>query len=212
MGQSKDRRSDIEIVADILRLLRLGQASKIEIIHTSQISAEQASKYLKPLFEAGALEDSEERMGLPSCRITKKGLAILSQIENLREMFPKNGALEILQKSSIIEINVGQVLVTAGVNNLARSNKQFATFVESSLGRYRKGDWGEASFKEQQLNYLNQERGRLIFSSYEAEGLPEIWITTSPDRSYTSIMFSDEHADIGPLEPYWVDKRAVSPE
>ena len=69
MWQSKNRRSSIEIVADILRLLRLGDASKIEIACTSKIHGEQASKYLERLLEAGVLEHSQDKMELPGYRI-----------------------------------------------------------------------------------------------------------------------------------------------
>lgn len=212
MGQSKDRRSSVEIAADILRFLRLGFASKIEIAHTSQISVEQASKYLEQLIEAGALEDSEDKMGLPSLQITKKGLSLLNQIENLREMLPKDGAVDILHKSKIIEINIGEILVTRGVTGLAREDTQFAAFVQKCLDRYRKGDWGEMSDEEKRLNDLSQETGRLVVSSYESKLFPEIWITTNPDRSYSTVMFPDEYASVEALEPYWLEKHVKSPQ
>ena len=212
MWQSKDRRSSVEIVADILRLLRLGYASKVEIIHTSHISGEQAYKYLAQLLEAGALENSEDKMGLPSYRITKKGLSLLSTIENLREMLPKTGAVDILHQSKIIEMNIGQILVTKGVVELARENKQFAAFVQTSLDRYRKGDWGEMSDGDKRLNDLSEETGRLVLSSYESDVFPEIWIMTNPDRSYSTVMLPEEYASAEPLEPYGLEKRIGTPE
>jgi predicted transcriptional regulator len=212
MSQSKDRRSSIEIVADILRLLRLGHASKIEIIYTSQISGEQASKYLGQLKEAGVLENSEDKMGLPSYQITKKGLSLLNQIENLREMLPKDGTVDILYKSKIIEMNIGQILVTKGVTKLSQENKQFAAFVQESLDRYRKGDWGEMNSEDKRLNDLSEESGRLLLSSYESQGFPEIWITTNPNREYTTVMFPDEYASMIPLEPYSSINKVKSPE
>lgn len=212
MSQSNYRRSGVEIVADILRLLRLGYASKIEIIHTSHISQEQASKYLKQLMEAGVLENSEDKMGLPSYRITKKGLSLLNQIENVREMLPKTGAVDILRQSKIIEMNIGQILVTKGVSELARENKQFASFVQTSLDRYRKGDWGNMSDKDKRLNDLSEETGRLVLCSYESDIFPEIWITTTPDRSYSTVMFPEEYANAEPAEPYWLEKHIGTPE
>jgi predicted transcriptional regulator len=210
MWSSKHHRSNIEIIADILRLLRLGNASKIEITYASQISGEQASKYLEPLIEAGILENSEEKMGLPSFQITKKGLALLNQIENLREKLPQDGTVDILHKSKIIEINIGQILMTKGVTKLARENKRFAAFVRRSLDRYRKGDWGEITDEEKRLNDLSEEKGHLVFSSYESEGFPEIWIITSADRSYSTVMFPDEYTSVEPLEPDWLEKRVSS--
>ena len=212
MPRSKDRRSSVEIVADILRLLRLGHASKIEISHVSHINGEQAYKYLEQLIGAGALENSEEKMGLPSYQITKKGLALLSKIENLREMLPETGVFNILLQSRIIEMNIGQILVTRGVAVQARENTQFASFVQTSLDRYRKGDWGELSDGDKRLNDLSEETGRLILSSYESDYFPEIWIMTSPDRSYSTIMLPDEYSSAEPLEPYWLEERIKAPE
>ena len=212
MWQSKDRRSSIEIVADILRLLRLGYASKVEIIHTSHISSEQAARYLDQLIRAGALENSEDKMGLPSFQITRKGLALLSTIENLREMLPKAGAVDILQQSKIVELNIGQILVTRKVAELARDNPRFATFVHDSLDRYRKGDWGELSEDDKRLNDISEKTGRLILSSYESGTFPEIWIMTSPDRSYSTIMMAGEYATTEPMEPYWAEKKTAATE
>jgi predicted transcriptional regulator len=212
MLQPKDRRDSIEIVADILRLLRLGYASKVEIIHTSHISGEQAYKYLEQLISVGALENAEEKMGLPSYRITKKGLALLSKIESLREMLPPTDVIDILHQSKIIDMNIGQILVTRGVAAMARENKKFASFVEASLERYRKGDWGEMSEGEKHLNDVSEETGRLVLSSYESADFPEIWIMTSPDRSYSTVMFPEDYASAEPMEPYWLEKHVGTPE
>lgn len=208
----QSHRSRIEIVADILRLLRLGHASKIEIAQVTQIRNEQASRYLEKLAEAGILENAEDKMGLPSYQITKKGLSFLNMIEHLQEMLPVDGAINILRQSKIIEINVGRILVTRGVLTLARENKRFATFLQKSLERYQKGDWGEMSDDDKRLNDLSEENARLLLSSYETQGFPEIWISTSPNREFTTIMFPDEYASMEPLEPYSLAYEVKSPE
>jgi predicted transcriptional regulator len=212
MHQSKDRRSNIEIVADILRLLRLGYASKIEITSVSHINAEQAYKYLEQLIGVGALENAEDKMGLASYRITKKGLALLSKIESLREMLPETGVVDMLHQSRIVEMNIGHILVTGGIAELARDNKRFASFVQTSLDRYRRGDWGEMTEGDKQLNDISEETGRLVLASYEADILPEIWIMTSPDRTYSTVMLPDEYSSAVPLEPYWLEERVKTPE
>jgi len=51
-----------------------------------------------------------------------------------------------------------------------------------------------------------------LFSSYESKHIPEIWITTEPDRSYSTIMFSDEDVSIEPLEHYWLAEGVESQE
>ena len=211
-GQPKYNRSRIEIIADILRLLRLGNTGKTQITYYAHLNQEQASDYLKSLLEADLLEGAEEEMGLPSYRITKKGLMALSAIENIKEMLPPEGTTDILRRSTIVEINVGHVLVTKGVANLARDNEEFASFVQKSLDRYRKGDLGDMSDKVIRLSTHSLRKGLRLFSSYESKDFPEIWITTEPDKSYSTITFPDENASIEPLEHYWSEEVVESPE
>ena len=106
MWQPTGRRSNIEIIADILRFLRLGETGKTEIRYTVKMSRDQTSKYLDRLLETGLLEDVQTEIGVPSYRITKKGLALLSKIENMQEMLPPEGALDILHRSKLVEIVV----------------------------------------------------------------------------------------------------------
>ena len=201
--QSKHPRSRIEITADILRLLRLGNTGKTQITHYANLRWDQGLKYIDNLLEAELLEGAEEEMGLPCYRITKKGLNVLNLIENLREMLPPEGAIDILHKSKITEIYIGDIFITRGVTNLARENPEFATFVKKSLERYRKADWGDMSDEVERLNNQSLERNMRLFSSYESKDFPEIWITTEPDRSCSTIMFPDEDVSIEPLEDYW---------
>jgi len=200
--QPKYSRSRIEIIADILRLLRLGNTGKTQITYYASLRQDQATKYIRNLMEAELLEDAGEEMGLPSYRITRKGLAILSLVENLKEMLPADGRTEILHESKILEINVGHVLVSKGVGELARRSRKFAAFIKESLDRHRRGDWGEMSDEVRQLNNQNLGINTRLFSSYESAGFPEVWITTEPDRSFSTIMFPDDDISMEPLEPY----------
>jgi predicted transcriptional regulator len=195
-------RSNIEILADILRLLRLGNTGKIQITHYAHLDGDQASNYIHNLVESGLLEGADEEMGLPSYRITEKGLAALNVIENIREMLPPKGTLDILHRSKIIDINPGRILMTRGVADLASDNQEFALFVRESLDRYRRGDWGNMSDEGRLLNNRFLEKNMRLFSTYGSERFPEIWITTEPDRSFSTIMFPDEEVSIEPLLPY----------
>lgn len=210
--KSKHPRLKTEIIADILRLLRLGNTGKTQITHHVNLNWDQGSKYIDNLLEAELLEGAEEEMGLPCYRITKKGLEFLSLIENSKETLPPEGALDVLRRSKISEINVGHILVTKGVINLARENREFAIFVQNSLEQYRKGNWGDMSDEVNRLNTQSLERNMRLFSSYESKGLPEIWITTEPDRSYSTIMFPDEDVSIEPFEDYWLAEGIESQE
>jgi predicted transcriptional regulator len=200
--QSKYSRSKIEIIADILRMLRLGNTGRTQITAYASLKQDQAAKYINRLLEAGLLENAEEEMGLPSFRITRRGLAILGLIENIKEMLPADGRTEILHDSKVMEINVGRVLMTRGVAELVRRNRKFASFVKESLGRHRRGDWGEMSDEVRQLNNQNLGVNTRLFSWYELKSFPEIWITTEPDRSFTTIMFPDEDISMEPREDY----------
>jgi predicted transcriptional regulator len=205
MVQPRGRRSSLEIIADILRLLRLGSTGKTEIMYVSKISRDQATRYLQRLTAAGVVEAAGVEMGLPAYRVTPKGLALLSQIENLREKLPPDENINVLHYSRIEGINVGNILVTGGIARLSRERPEFAAYVQKSLQRYRKGDWGEMSDQDKLLNEQSLERNMRLFASYESGGFPEIWVITEPDRSYTTIMLPDEYASTAPLERYEPD-------
>ena len=196
-----NRRSSIEICADILRLLRLGPAGKIEITHVAHLTGEQASLYLSRLIDAALLEESDAIMELPSFRITDKGLSLLNMIESIREMIPEDGSMTTLHNSKITDLNIGRVLVTEGVSALSRETREFSAFISESLDRYRKGDWGEVEYGERLLNDRIRSKGRRLVSAYQKDALPEIWITTNADRSYTVVMLPSEEACALYIEP-----------
>jgi len=200
--QPKHNRSRIEIIADILRLLRLGNTGKTQISAYAYLRQDQATRYIRRLLDSGLLESAAEEMDLPCYRITRKGLAILSLVENLKEMLPADGTTEILHQSRVLDINLGQVLVSRGVAERARKNREFAAFVKESLWRHRKGDWGETGEEVRQLNNQNMGISTRLFSAYESARFPEIWITTEPDRSFSTIMFPEEDISMEPREHY----------
>ena len=213
MEHQEPNRSRAEIVADILRLLRLGEAGNIEISQISQISTDLASIYLDELVTAGFLESAEERMGLPSFRITKKGLDVLNRIESLREKIPDDRTVENLDELPAVELQYGRVLVSRKVAEYARQSRRFAIYVQLSLERYRTGDKGELVAVENDWDDLSDESGVFEFASYVPESFsqpwilasafPEIWVYTTTDHSFTIVMFREEYDDIEALEPYW---------
>jgi predicted transcriptional regulator len=210
--QPKHNRSRIEIIADILRLLRLGNTGKTQITAYAYLRQDQAARYIRRLLDSGLLESAEEEMQLPAYRITRKGLAILGLIENLKEMLPADGTTEILRQSRVADINLGEVLVSRGVAEMARQNRKFAAFLKESLGRHRQGDWGETDDEVRQLNNQNLGINTRLFSSYDSAGFPEIWITTEPDRSFSTIMFPEEDISMEPREKYSELDRATARE
>jgi predicted transcriptional regulator len=69
-----------------LRLLRLGEAGKTEVMYTVKLTHAQTQRYLSRLVELGLVESPDETVRTPGYRITRKGLDILSKIEEVQEM------------------------------------------------------------------------------------------------------------------------------
>jgi predicted transcriptional regulator len=76
------RRSNIEVIAD---MLRLGEAGKTEIMYSANMSYFQLKKYLKFLTERGLI--NEVTLGNPSVsyRVTQEGLKLLRNIDEILE-------------------------------------------------------------------------------------------------------------------------------
>jgi len=101
--QLGDRRSAIEIIADILRLLRLGEASKTEIMYTVKMSYSQRQKYLRNLLELGLLDEVRQDTRSVIYRITPKGLNLLTAIENMQEMLRLEELPVILYSPEVVK-------------------------------------------------------------------------------------------------------------
>lgn len=91
------------------------------------------------------------------------------------------------------KFELGQLVFTVRVLDRTEEGK-FREFVIASLRRHAKGDWGDMCQEDKAENELSLRQGHLrIFSAYEAEGLPKIWIITEADRSATTILFPEEY-------------------
>jgi len=77
------RRSSIEVIAD---MLRLGEAGKTEIMYSANMSYFQLQKYLKFLLQLGLINEITVGNPVITYRITKKGLRLLKQIDNILEI------------------------------------------------------------------------------------------------------------------------------
>jgi len=87
----------------------------------------------------------------------------------------------------------GRLVTTAGVNDRAASDEAFAKFVRKSLQRHEEGDWGDLSAEDVVENEYALGKQLRLFSAYEHNGLPKIWIITEADRSVTTVLFPDEY-------------------
>ena len=73
-----NRRSSIEVIAD---MLRLGEAGKTEIMYSANMSYFQLQKYLQFLTQRGLID--KVTVGNPKItyKVTEKGLGLLSNID-----------------------------------------------------------------------------------------------------------------------------------
>jgi gas vesicle protein len=94
--------------------------------------------------------------------------------------------------------DAGQILTTDGVYDMARKSPDFTQFIEKSLNRHIKGDWGDVNDQNKQTNDQALKQGARLRSAYNdvrfsKNGVPAIWIITEADRSATTILFPDKH-------------------
>ncbi len=78
-----NRRSNIEVMADILRL---GRAGKTEIMYSANMSYRQLQRYLEFLTQHGFIEIMKVGNPVTTYKVNKRGLRLLKTIENLLEM------------------------------------------------------------------------------------------------------------------------------
>lgn len=79
------RRSNIEIIADMLRVGRNG-AGKTEIMYTVNMSYSQIQKYLAFLLSQGFIDKVAVGNPMITYRVTDSGLKLLKSIDGITEM------------------------------------------------------------------------------------------------------------------------------
>lgn len=80
-----NRRSSVQLVGEILGLLRLGDSGKTEVMYAVRLSHLQTGKYLGRLIDLGLIRELNEDSRHSGYRITPKGLDLLSKIEHVQE-------------------------------------------------------------------------------------------------------------------------------
>jgi predicted transcriptional regulator len=95
------RRSRIQLAAEILRLLRLGEVGKTEVMYTVKLSHLQTQKYLQWLTKLGLIEQPTINRRPPGYRITQHGLDLLGKIEHLQEILHLEGLSEIIDSPEL---------------------------------------------------------------------------------------------------------------
>ncbi len=89
-----NRRSNIDIIADILRL---GEASKTQVMYGVSMSYTQLQKYLDYLVEGGFLDKEKHRANGGFYRITGRGRELLQAIEEIGDILTLSEAADAMQ-------------------------------------------------------------------------------------------------------------------
>ena len=84
-GRISRRRSDIKIIADMLRVGEKG-AGKTEIMYTANMSYSQIQKYLEYLVNQGFVNKVDLDNTMVAYQVTDSGLKLLRAIDNLIAM------------------------------------------------------------------------------------------------------------------------------
>ncbi len=79
------RRSNIEIIADMLRVGENG-AGKTEIMYSANMSFSQIQKYLKYLVNHGFINKVNLDENMVAYQVTESGLKLLKTIDSLMDM------------------------------------------------------------------------------------------------------------------------------
>ncbi len=82
-----NRRSNFEIIAD---MLRLGEAGKTEIMYSANMSYFQLQKYLKFLLQLELIDKVMVGNPIVTYRITEKGSRLLTSIYSILEILELN--------------------------------------------------------------------------------------------------------------------------
>ena len=100
-------------------------------------------------------------------------------------------ALAVLNLASQARFSPGQVVMTAGVDELVRQGRLNPT---PYLRRHLHGDWGDLSDNDRRLNDAALKSGEdRLFSSYQVMPNLKLWIITEWDRSVTTLLLPSEY-------------------
>ena len=100
-------------------------------------------------------------------------------------------ALAILNLASQARFSSGQVVMTAGIDDLVRQGRLNPA---PYLRRHFRGDWGDLDESDRRLNDAALQSGEdRLFSSYQVTPDLKLWLITEWDRSVTTLLFPSEY-------------------
>lgn len=92
------------------------------------------------------------------------------------------------------KFELGALVATASVDERMKTDKGFAAFVQTSLGKYVNCNWGDTCEEDKKTNEDALRDGERLLAVYNYPKTGEtIWIITEWDRSATTILFPSEY-------------------
>jgi predicted transcriptional regulator len=85
----KYRRSNVQIIAEILHASRVKELGSTQISLSVNIGSQQVQKYLKTLLELRLLDVKVRGKNQVSYQTTEKGEILLQQVESVKELLKK---------------------------------------------------------------------------------------------------------------------------
>lgn len=106
-------------------------------------------------------------------------------------------ALTAIDSARVVSFELGRTLITPGAQAALLS---LGLNPASFLDRHHRGEWGDLSEQDRQLNDEAVRDGSRIFSSYKVEGLEDgkVWVITEAaddegHRAATTILLPSEY-------------------
>ena len=114
----------------------------------------------------------------------------LSRVDNKTDICSQCGMIEALQ--AMMKFELGQIVVTRGINSAIEGSEKFAQELQTALRKYITGDWGCLPNEDKASNEQATKDGGRILGGYKTSK-GKIWIITESDRSATTILFPNEY-------------------
>lgn len=89
-------------------------------------------------------------------------------------------------------MKLGKVLMTKKIASTVSESTTFANEILECMKKYINKDWGCLSEEDKQSNEEALENSDRILAAYQTSK-GKVWIITEWDRSYTTILFSEEY-------------------
>ena len=85
----------------------------------------------------------------------------------------------------------GSEMMTAGIGELVRTG--YGREIQACMRRHKRGDWGDLSEEDKQVNEDALKNGERLLSAYDLSNGAHIYIITEWDRSVTTVLLASEY-------------------